>query len=582
MSSQNKKASIAEFFKVIVSLIPNFKSTIWFFTITTVIIEIIKFIPVYLVSTIIDGIIDNKTIEYQLTLVAGIFISLTVMQVIDIYILRKIIKHATQEQKNLLDKIFQKALKLPLQWHEANNTGDMISKVQKSSSFINQLTWFSAKQIVPSLVQIILTGALLIWIDYRIGLIYILATPLILHNINKMFKGVQPIRETSHAQYDDATKNFAQTIYNIKTVQEFNMQSHEQNMHQENLQNYLDHSEQRAKIEFKNIFFRDTLTNLVRAGSMALAVYLVYQGSLTAGTLVFVFTIIEKAYTNLHRLGHVYSMMGDTYEALSQTSHINQATNHIEDKGTEQVDSHSITFDNVKFSYEEEDVLKNITFKAKSKRSTAIIGPSGAGKSTIVNLMTRHYERTGGDIYIGDKKIENISLANLRKSIAFVSQETQLFDRSVRENIAYGKQNATEKQIINAAKKANAHAFIKNFEKGYDTILGENGVRLSGGQKQRISIARALLSDAKIIIFDEATSSLDTESEKAIQNAISKIKGKTMILIAHRLSTIKHADNIIVIKEGCVEESGTHKELMNKKGIYAKMINLQNLNELRE
>ncbi|MFP4656686.1 MAG: ABC transporter ATP-binding protein, partial [Candidatus Woesearchaeota archaeon] len=230
-----------------------------------------------------------------------------------------------------------------------------------------------------------------------------------------------------------------------------------------------------------------------------------------------------------------------------------------------------------------EIVLKDINLVIPEKKTTAIVGPSGSGKSTLVNLMMRHYDPIKGNIRLGGVDLRDIPLNHLRKEIAFVSQHTEIFDRTTHANIAYGRPNASRDKVIKAAKKANAHNFIKSFPQGYDTILGERGVRLSGGQKQRISIARALLSDADMIIFDEATSSLDSESEQEIQKAILKIKSKTIVVIAHRFSTIEHADKIVVMKSMKVVEQGTHSELLNKSGgLYKKMRELQKLGELRK
>jgi ABC-type multidrug transport system fused ATPase/permease subunit len=239
-----------------------------------------------------------------------------------------------------------------------------------------------------------------------------------------------------------------------------------------------------------------------------------------------------------------------------------------------------VRFDAVKFAYpsrSEVEVLRNISFSAKSGEQIAIVGPSGAGKSTLVSLLFRFYDPLQGAIYIDGKDIKEYPLTYLRNQLAVVPQDVLLFGGTIKENIAYGKPDATFEEIVEAAKKANAHSFIESFPDKYETIVGERGVKLSGGQRQRIAIARAVLKDPVILILDEATSSLDSESERLVQEALEKLmKGRTSIVIAHRLSTVKAADKIVVIDKGEVAEIGTHEELMKKEnGIYRHLSSLQ-------
>ncbi|MBS0655073.1 MAG: ATP-binding cassette domain-containing protein, partial [Verrucomicrobia bacterium] len=237
-----------------------------------------------------------------------------------------------------------------------------------------------------------------------------------------------------------------------------------------------------------------------------------------------------------------------------------------------------IEFKNVSFTYREgyEHVLKNISLNIKAGEYVALVGPSGAGKTTLCSLIPRFYEVTDGEIAVDDKNIKNMTLESLRRHIGLVQQDVYLFAGTVLENIGYGNLEATEDEIIMAAKKANAHDFISRLPHGYATDIGQRGVKLSGGQKQRLSIARAFLKNPPIIIFDEATSSLDNESEKAVQDALEKLtENRTTIVIAHRLSTIRNAKRIIVLTDNGIEEEGSHKELIDLKGVYANLYNMQ-------
>ena len=241
--------------------------------------------------------------------------------------------------------------------------------------------------------------------------------------------------------------------------------------------------------------------------------------------------------------------------------------------------AHSVTFRGVDFKYDKELVLKDINLKANPGEVIALVGTSGGGKTSFVNLIPRFYDVCGGAVLINEIDIRNSSLSSVRDQIAIVTQEPILFNESVKDNIAYGNQNATDEEIENAAKAAFAFDFIQNFPDKFDTIIGELGARLSGGEKQRICIARALIKDAPILILDEATSALDTESEMLVQKALANLmNGRTTFIIAHRLSTIGHADRIVVIVKGRVVEEGKHDELIALKGEYYKLYNIQDEN----
>lgn len=239
----------------------------------------------------------------------------------------------------------------------------------------------------------------------------------------------------------------------------------------------------------------------------------------------------------------------------------------------------NVRFEHVAFSYpsrKDIPVLKDLSLSAENGQQVAIVGPSGAGKTTLASMLLGFYKPDKGELYFDDRAAGDFPLSQLRSQMAFVPQEVLLFGGTIRENIAYGKQDATDEEIMEAAKKANAHEFISKFPELYNTIVGERGIKLSGGQRQRIAIARAILKDPAILILDEATSSLDSESEQYVQEALEYLmKGRTSFVIAHRLSTIRNADKIVVIDKGIVIESGTHQELMNHNGLYRKLNEMQ-------
>jgi ABC-type multidrug transport system fused ATPase/permease subunit len=577
-----EESSVKRFIKIVITLLPSIKKLFLGLFILTVVYEAIKFIPPYLVKLIIDNLVTTPDVNYIYVLLGIMFLVLLVMTLIEVFMITKVARGATRQQTTLLTNNFNKLLKLPLKWHENQNTGSLVSKLQKASKYVSDLVWFVNNDIMPSLVQLFLTGIILFWIDFRIGLIYLIFTPIILYTVDKHFRKVQPFREKYHKAYEESTSTYAQSLYNIQTVKDYTREEFEERIHEKQLGEYEKNVNERISYEYFQITFRNSLTNFVRILTMGVAVKLVLDGVLTPGDLVFVFTVVEKAYLNLHRLGRAYAFMGDTYESLNRALKVQETQNELEDEGKERITKFDVEFNKVNFSYGEELVLKGVSFKIPENKTTAIVGPSGSGKTTIVKLITRHYDTTSGDIKIGSKNIKDVSLKELRKNVAFVSQHTEIFDRTIKENIAYSNPNTSMKDVVMAAKRANADKFISTFKDGYNTVVGEKGVKLSGGQRQRISIARALLSDANIIIFDEATSSLDSESEREIQGALLKIKNKTVIIIAHRFSTIEHSDNIVVLKDGKILEQGTHKNLSKGKGLYKKMRELQKLGEIRD
>ena len=261
-------------------------------------------------------------------------------------------------------------------------------------------------------------------------------------------------------------------------------------------------------------------------------------------------------------------------EILETKNPISEIDNPIE----QQSFNESVTLKNVSFKYQDDYVLKDFTLTVKKGNTVALVGQSGSGKSTIANLVTRFYDVNEGDISIDGNNIKNLSKKSLRGLLGLVTQDSILFNDTVKNNIGLGKENATEEQIIEAAKIANAHDFIVSLPKGYETNIGDSGNKLSGGQKQRLSIARAVLKNPPIMILDEATSALDTESERLVQDALEKMmKNRTSIVIAHRLSTIQNADIIVVLHKGEIVEQGTHVELLDLNGTYKKLVQMQTL-----
>lgn len=319
--------------------------------------------------------------------------------------------------------------------------------------------------------------------------------------------------------------------------------------------------------------------NLIVVIAMSTMLFIMYtlwiEGGVTSGDFVLVLSLIMNLSSTLVFIGSAMNQFiriyGEVEEGLEEILLPHEIVDVIDAKKLE-VESASITWKDVTFKYEENTVFDAFNLSIKAGERIGLVGSSGAGKTTFVSLLLRQHDVHGGSICIDGQDIATVTQDSLREHIAVVPQEPMLFHRSIKENIAYGNPHATDEEIIEVAKKAQAHDFISVLPKGYDTLVGERGVKLSGGQKQRVAIARAMIKNAPILVLDEATSALDSESEVAIQKALHELmEGKTVIAIAHRLSTLREMDRIIVLEKGVVIEEGTHQELVKKKGVYARL-----------
>jgi len=320
---------------------------------------------------------------------------------------------------------------------------------------------------------------------------------------------------------------------------------------------------------------------IVQITAVAISAYLVFNGSMAIGFAVFTLTYLQRIASQIFTLGEMLNGYDQALLEAAPLSDILASETVVNDMPGAKVMKNiipTIDFQNVSYKYSDagENVLQSINLTINAGEKVGLIGHSGAGKTTITHLLLRFSDVSDGSITIGDSDIRHVTQESLRRSIAYVPQEPMLFHRSLRENIAYGKPDATDNEVLAAAKQANALEFINKMPLKLDTLVGERGVKLSGGQRQRIAIARAILKDAPILILDEATSALDSESEKLIQDALQKLmKGRTSIVIAHRLSTIAKLDRIIVLDNGTIVEDGTHANLLKQKGIYASLWNHQ-------
>jgi len=476
--------------------------------------------------------------------------------------------------------MFRKFQRMPMAYFDRHQTGETMSYLTNDVGAIQAA-------LVDNLIEMFTEGAILIgsvvmmlYLDWKLTLLTLVTVPLVGFAMKIFGKKIKSTSRVIQEKLADITSLLQESISSIRVVKSFVREKYE-------IERFRVENELNFRATMKNVQFTSLLTPTVEflaALAVTLIVwfggYEVVNGMITAGSLVAFLTYAVNLANPIKRLSRIYGRLQKAMAAVDRIflvldlpETVNDKPNSIElppIKG-------NVSVENVTFSYDgAHNALENVNFEVKSGQMIAFVGPSGAGKSTIANLIPRFYDVTSGAIKIDGYDIRDVKIDSLREQIGIVPQETLLFSTTVMENIRYGRLNATDDEVIAAARAANAEKFILELPNGYETQIGERGLNLSGGQRQRMAIARAMLKNPQILILDEATSALDTESEKIVQAALDELmKGRTSFVIAHRLSTIFGADKIFVIDKGKICESGTHKELLALNGVYSNLYNIQ-------
>lgn len=575
--------------KDILKLLPTLKKALKFIILGALVLELLKLVPNIIFKELIDSLIifDESKIGYIITLIAVSFVVSLIVSFIEKISRRYNIGTIIKCDRDLISQIHQQMMDLSLGYHERQNTGRQVSKITKGLHQLFVLLWHMIFDFIPVCFQVMYSTILIFIVSWKIGLVFIGFMPIFLIYTSIITKKILPLRDLHSEYFEKASGKLGEMIINIKTVKDFNQEKAERKIFSDYYDLNHKYWMEREDYEEQHYFIRDAVMQVGRILTLAVSIYLVYIGEITAGSLVLIVTLNEKAFASIFRIGRTMKRVNDSISGVERLTKLLDEEITIRDKAgakkTKRL-SGAIEFRKVNFGYDfGDEVLHDISFKVKQKQVIAFIGSSGSGKSTIIKLIYRHFDIDSGKILLDDEDIMNYKMRSIRKHLAIVSQDIELFNDTILKNITYGVESFEMDDVIDAAKMANAHQFISKFKKGYMTIVGEKGVKLSGGQKQRIGIVRALLRKPAIMIFDEATSSLDTRSEKLIQDSIKKIlKKQTMIIIAHRLSTIEHADKVIVLENGRIVEQGNPKELMSKKGgLFRKMRELQRLGTIR-
>ncbi|MFA5163118.1 MAG: ABC transporter ATP-binding protein [Patescibacteria group bacterium] len=557
--------------------------------ILTFIFEILGLVSPYIVKLIIDALTNFSVAELsKLISLLLIFFIAEQANSFSYYVRdRQLFRLLIDIEYHLPIQAQGKLMNLSLGYHETENTGNKIIKTERGLNKIIDLIGNVFWEVLPTLLQLVLTLAVLIFVDYRLALSFIFFVPLFIIITYRSNTVLYPLRKQRHKEYEEASGKMGQSIMNINAVQSFVQERREI---KEFGKIKMGIRIKELKEWFRLLKFglgRNLIIDLGRVAIIFLGIYLVIQKEISLGSLVFIFTLSEKAYFSLYRLSRFYDRLSEGAEGINRFADLLGRENTVKNKADGYRPKNlagRIDFEKVDFSYRPDSplALRKVNLNIKAGAVTALVGPSGGGKTTIAKLIYRHYDPSSGAVKIDDRDVRDYDLFSLRQFLAIVPQEVEIFDLSVRDNIAYAKPRASFKEIQAAARIANAEEFILKLDKGYDSLVGERGIKLSGGQRQRLGIARAILANPRILIFDEATSNLDSQSERLIQAAIEKIrKDRTLIIIAHRLSTIKKADQIIVLENGQIKEQGSHLELSRLDGgLYKKLIKLQSMGEL--
>ena len=562
--------------------------------IITILIGIVKFsIPLLtpaLLGYIIDDVIgaNGLTRDEQLSklfMLMGLmfFIFVVVRPPVEYYRQYYAQWTASKILFDIRDKMYGHIQKLSFKYYSNAKGGEIISRVINDVEETKNFVITGLMNVWLDLVTILIAVGIMMALDVQLTLVSLLLLPLYAFSIKYFFGKLRRLTRDRSQALAEVQGYLHERVQGMSVIKSFAIEDHEQKQFNKENGNFLKKALTHTSWNAKSFAAVNTITDVAPLIVILFAGYQVISGDMTLGTMVAFYGYIDLLYAPLRRLMNSSTTLTQSLASMDRVFEFLDVPYDIEDRPNayecKDVQG-TIKFENVSFSYGEDEnlALKNINLEVKRGQTVALVGMSGGGKSSLVSLIPRFYDVSEGRILLDGIDIRNFKVRSLRDNIGMVMQDSILFSDSVRANILLGKPEATDKEVYEAASAANAHDFILQLPSGYETKVGERGVKLSGGQKQRVSIARVFLKNPPILVLDEATSALDLESEHLIQEALEKLsKDRTTFIIAHRLSTITHADKIVLIEHGEITEIGTHQELMDKQGAYYNLFKIQQL-----
>ena len=526
-----------------------------------------------------------KNIHWSLnTTLLLIFIQLgiqTIFSFMRIYLLTEV---GEKSLAGMRRDVYSKLLSMPMHFFSEKRVGELSNRISSDLSQIQDAISFTLAEFLRGIFTLVIGLVFIFWISTKLALVMLAVVPIIAVLAVVFGKRIRKMARKAQDQLAESGTIVQETFQGIAVVKAFTSEFFEIGRYVKSIYAVVDTAIANARYRGAFVSFMIFSVFGAIAFVMWYGAQMIQSGQLTIGALT-MFVIFSMF------VGGTFAGFADMFSQLQKTLGATQSVREILRGQGEEVSlvpvniepdhilNGNVEFKKIAFSYpgrKDVPVLKDLSLNAQNGQQVALVGPSGAGKTTVASLLLRFYEPDSGGLYFDGRPANEIPLTQLRMQMAYVPQEVLLFGGTIRENIAYGKPGASDEEISDAAKRANAHEFIERFPEQYETIVGERGIKLSGGQRQRVAIARAILKDPAILILDEATSSLDSESEQLVQEALDNLmKGRTSFVIAHRLSTIRNADKIVVIDKGVVIESGTHQQLMNHDGLYKKLNEMQ-------